>query len=120
MFLINQTFNFAGVSDEWQSVAVSSEQSCVIRDLIPASVYSLRVIAENELGAGEPSESIMVRTEGEVPTGEPQNLVVTATGSDELRATWSAPLRHLWNGEILGYYVGYREHGYVYSVCVIA
>lgn len=102
----------SGVSDEWQSIVVSAEQSCVIRDLNPASVYSLRVIAENELGAGEASESITVRTEGEAPTGEPQNLVVTATASDELRATWSAPMLHMWNGEILGYYIGFREHGY--------
>lgn len=92
-------------------IGVNSEQSCVIRDLSPATKYAVRVMAENELGAGEPTEPILVRTGGEAPAGEPQNVEVFATASEELRVTWTAPPHHLWNGDILGYYVGYREHG---------
>lgn len=101
------------MSDEWEKIGVNTDLSCVLRDLSPATEYAVRVVAENELGAGEPSEPIVVQTEGEAPAGEPQNLVVTATASDQLRVTWTAPLHHLWNGDILGYYVGYREHGLV-------
>ncbi|XP_054281239.1 cell adhesion molecule Dscam2-like [Macrosteles quadrilineatus] len=101
----------SGVTDEWQKIGVNTDLSCTIRDLTPATEYAIRVLAENELGAGEPSEPIVVQTEGEAPAGEPQNVVVTATASDTLRVAWTAPLHHLWNGEILGYYVGYREHG---------
>lgn len=71
----------------------------------------MRVVAENELGAGEPSDAVTVRTDSEAPAGEPQGLAVTAASSDSLSASWAAPPRHLWHGEILGYYVGYREHG---------
>lgn len=96
-------------------IGVNTDQSCVIRDLVPATKYAVRVTAENELGAGEPSEPILVRTEGEAPAGEPQNVEVFATASEELRITWTAPPHNLWNGDILGYYVGYREHGSVTS-----
>ena len=85
--------------------------TAAITGLLPATMYRLRVLAENELGEGEPSDAVMLRTEGETPTGEPQGVAVTAMASDTLRVTWTAPLQHLWNGEILGYYVGYREHG---------
>lgn len=99
------------MNEDWEKISVNTEMSCVLRDLLPATKYVARVIAENELGAGEPSEPIVVVTEGEVPAGEPQNVAVTAIASHQLRVNWMAPLHHLWNGDILGYYVGYREHG---------
>lgn len=107
------------MTDEWQKIGVNTELACVLRDLSPATEYAVRVLAENELGAGEPSEPLLVTTEGEAPAGEPQNLVVTAVASDELKISWSAPHHHLWNGEILGYYVGYREQGYVKSTFTV-
>lgn len=100
-------------SNDWQSTSASTEQTTLIRDLLPASVYLIRVLAENELGAGEPSDHILFRTEGEAPTGEPQSLKIVSLASNQLKVTWEAPLRELWNGEILGYYIGYRDHGLV-------
>ncbi|XP_021925400.1 Down syndrome cell adhesion molecule-like protein Dscam2 isoform X4 [Zootermopsis nevadensis] len=99
------------LSEGWQNVVAGTDLIAVVTGLLPATMYRFRVLAENELGEGEPSEPVMLRTEGETPTGEPQAVAVTATASDSLRVTWTAPLQHLWNGEILGYYVGYREHG---------
>lgn len=99
------------LSEGWQNVVAGTDLTAMVTGLLPATMYRLRVLAENELGEGEPSEPVMLRTEGETPTGEPQGVAVTATASDSLRVTWTAPLQHLWNGEILGYYVGYREHG---------
>ncbi|KAJ1530753.1 hypothetical protein ONE63_005607 [Megalurothrips usitatus] len=97
--------------DSWRPRPSVTEQRAVVDDLSPATVYRLRVVAENELGAGEPSDAVTVRTDSEAPAGEPQGLAVTAVSSDTLSVTWSAPPRALWHGEILGYYVGYREHG---------
>ena len=97
--------------EEWQNVVAGTDLTAMVTGLLPATTYQLRVLAENELGEGEPSEPVMLCTEGETPTGEPQGVAVSATSSDSLHVTWSAPLQHLWNGEILGYYVGYREHG---------
>ncbi|RZF37300.1 hypothetical protein LSTR_LSTR005632 [Laodelphax striatellus] len=101
-------------ADEWQSVraesGVSGGMVGVVGDLQPAMVYTMRVVAENELGAGEPSEPVLLRTEAEAPAGQPLNVVATALTSDQLKVTWTAPLKHLCNGDILGYYVGYRLH----------
>jgi hypothetical protein len=104
-------FLLSDLSEGWQNVVAGTDLTAMVTGLLPATMYQLRVLAENELGEGEPSEPVMLRTEGETPTGEPQGVAVTATASDSLRVTWTAPLQHLWNGEILGYYVGYREHG---------
>lgn len=92
-------------------MVAGTDLTAMVTGLLPATMYQLRVLAENELGEGEPSEAVMLCTEGETPTGEPQNVAVSATSSSSLRVAWNAPLQHLWNGEILGYYVGYREHG---------
>lgn len=90
-----------------------TEQRAVVGELLPATEYRLRVVAENELGAGEPSDAVTVRTDSEAPAGEPQGLTVTPAASDTLSVSWTAPPKQLWHGEILGYYVGYREHGSV-------
>lgn len=35
---------------------------------------------------------------------------MTPESSTSLRVTWEPPARDLWNGNILGYYVGYKSH----------
>lgn len=49
-------------------------------------------------------------TEGEKPGGPPRNLKVDPISSTEFNVTWDPPDHDLWNGEILGYHVGYKEH----------
>jgi Down syndrome cell adhesion protein len=44
-----------------------------------------------------------------VPNGEPQEIRVDAQSSTELLVSWEPPPREQWNGNILGYYVGFRE-----------
>ncbi|XP_047103802.1 Down syndrome cell adhesion molecule-like protein Dscam2 [Schistocerca piceifrons] len=96
--------------DNWHSVAAGSELTAEVSGLLPATLYQFRVVAENDLGLGEHSEPVLLQTDGEAPAGEPQGLSVTAVASDQLRVAWSPPLQHMWNGNILGYYIGYREH----------
>ncbi|EFN82424.1 Down syndrome cell adhesion molecule [Harpegnathos saltator] len=48
-------------------------------------------------------------TEGEKPGGPPRNLKVDPISSTEFNVTWDPPDHDLWNGEILGYHVGYKE-----------
>ncbi|XP_029162197.1 Down syndrome cell adhesion molecule-like protein Dscam2, partial [Nylanderia fulva] len=47
---------------------------------------------------------------GEKPGGPPRNLKVDPISSTEFNVTWDPPDHDLWNGEILGYHVGYKEH----------
>lgn len=81
----------------------------MIGSLRPALTYQFRFFAENELGKSQPSEVLEVMTESEVPSGAPRNLQASAVSATELNVMWDAPEREHWNGEILGYHVGFKE-----------
>ncbi|XP_059489075.1 cell adhesion molecule Dscam2-like isoform X3 [Neocloeon triangulifer] len=95
-----------------QSASVSgTSMAALIAGLMPATTYRVRVLAENEQGPGEPSEPLLVRTDSEPPAAAPQNVVADSTSSTEVRVTWLPPPKALWHGDLLGFYVGYRESG---------
>ncbi|CAB3223434.1 unnamed protein product [Arctia plantaginis] len=76
--------------------------------LRPATAYHIRIVAENDLGTSEPSETVTIITAEEAPTGPPQDVKVDAVDKHTLRVTWKPPPPHDWNGELQGYYVGYK------------
>ncbi|XP_032663874.1 Down syndrome cell adhesion molecule-like protein Dscam2 isoform X4 [Odontomachus brunneus] len=55
--------------------------------------------------------SKQVQTEGEVPGGPPRHVSVEPLGPQQLKITWQPPDRSLWNGELLGYTIGYTNLG---------
>ncbi|XP_055318402.1 cell adhesion molecule Dscam2 isoform X26 [Sitodiplosis mosellana] len=79
-----------------------------VQQLSPATTYNFRIVAENEIGVSDSSEVVPIITAEEAPSGKPQNIKVEPTSQTSLRVTWKAPPRSDWNGEILGYYVGYK------------
>ncbi|XP_034170916.1 cell adhesion molecule Dscam2 isoform X3 [Osmia lignaria lignaria] len=81
-----------------------------VNGLRPAVSYQFRIYAENELGRSQASDILETTTEGEKPGGPPRNLKVDPVSSTEFNVTWDPPDHDLWNGEILGYHVGYKEH----------
>lgn len=44
-----------------------------------------------------------------MPSGPPLDIRVEPKSSTELIVSWDPPQRDLWNGNILGYYVGFQE-----------
>lgn len=44
------------------------------------------------------------------PSGVPQEVEARATSSTEIQVTWKAPRRETWNGNLMGYYIGFQEH----------
>ncbi|XP_060803952.1 cell adhesion molecule Dscam2 isoform X9 [Amyelois transitella] len=76
--------------------------------LRPATAYHIRIVAENDLGTSEPSETVTIITAEEAPTGPPQDVKVDAIDKHTLRVTWKPPPPQDWNGELQGYYVGYK------------
>lgn len=95
-----------------QSASVSgTSMAALIAGLTPATTFRVRVLAENEQGPGEPSDPLLVRTDSEPPAAAPQNVVADSTSSTEVRVTWLPPPKALWHGDLLGFYVGYRESG---------
>jgi len=48
-------------------------------------------------------------TSGEIPAGPPLQVAVEAVSSTQLRVTWQPPDKELWNGDILGYNIGFKK-----------
>lgn len=63
--------------------------------------------------------SKQVQTDGEVPGGPPRHVSVEPLGPQQLKITWQPPDRSLWNGELLGYIIGYTNLGYHYLLTVL-
>ncbi|XP_071567234.1 Down syndrome cell adhesion molecule 1 isoform X24 [Temnothorax nylanderi] len=87
----------------------SQQNVAGVYNLRPATTYHLRIVAENEIGTSEPSDTVTIITAEEAPTGPPTSVKVDALDQHTLKVTWKPPPREDWNGEILGYYVGYRQ-----------
>ncbi|XP_015436891.1 PREDICTED: Down syndrome cell adhesion molecule-like protein Dscam2 [Dufourea novaeangliae] len=86
----------------------SQQNVAGVFNLRPATTYHLRIVAENEIGASDPSDTVTIITAEEAPTGPPTSVRVDALDQHTLKVTWKPPPREDWNGEILGYYVGYK------------
>ncbi|XP_068899421.1 cell adhesion molecule Dscam1 isoform X17 [Tenebrio molitor] len=76
--------------------------------LRPATTYHIRIVAENEIGSSDPSDTVTIITAEEVPGGPPTSIRVETNDQHSLVVYWKPPVRDEWNGDILGYYVGYR------------
>lgn len=76
--------------------------------LKPATTYHIRIVAENEIGTSDPSDTVTIITAEEAPGGPPTTIRVEASDQHSLKVFWKPPARGEWNGEILGYYVGYK------------
>ncbi|XP_050520793.1 cell adhesion molecule Dscam2 isoform X42 [Daktulosphaira vitifoliae] len=80
-----------------------------VLNLHPAKTYHFRIVAENGVGVSKPSDPITIITSEEAPSGKPSNIRVEAVDENTLKVIWKAPERDEWNGEIQGYYVGYKQ-----------
>lgn len=81
----------------------------VVSPLRPATAYHFRLYAENHLGASAPSDILHAQTDGEVPGGPPLAVTVEPLGARQLLVTWRPPERELWNGDLLGFTIGYQR-----------
>ncbi|KAK7068698.1 hypothetical protein SK128_024054 [Halocaridina rubra] len=95
-------------SDGERMMVPGNQNMAAVLDLRPATTYHLRIIARNEIGDSDPSDTVTIITAEEAPSGPPRELQVEAVDQSSLRVTWKPPLREEWNGDIQGYQVGYR------------
>lgn len=100
------------ITETWHSAekkSVTGSQYVIsINNLHPATSYHIRLSAENKLGSSEFSEVVQVTTLEEVPSGPPKNVHGEAKSSTEILMSWDPPDKIDWNGNLLGYYVGYQ------------
>uniref|UniRef100_A0AC11E8A8 Neogenin 1 n=1 Tax=Ovis aries TaxID=9940 RepID=A0AC11E8A8_SHEEP len=86
------------------------EMQVTIQNLMPATVYIFRVMAQNKHGSGESSAPLRVETQPEVQLpGPAPNIRAHATSPTSITVTWETPLSG--NGEIQNYKLYYMEKG---------
>ena len=95
------------VEEETQAHMVKT--SYVLHDLDKDSEYSIRVEAESSNGVGPSSDSIVVRTFTDVPSGSPLNVRAEALESDSVKVTWDPPAKGERNGPITGYKIKFKQ-----------
>lgn len=86
----------------------NSQTSIELQNLRPGTPYSVTVVAENEIGQGEPSDIFRFITGEEEPSGPPTDVWIKAKGSSMIIVSWKSPPREYWNGELKGYFIGYK------------
>lgn len=110
----NYILQFKEAQDVWhdhnnQKMLPGDKTAAKITSLKPATNYHFRLYAANQLGTSAPSDILHIQTEAEVPSGPPIMVNVEALGPEQLLVTWRPPERDLWNGELLGYKIGYQK-----------
>lgn len=79
-----------------------------IQGLQPGTTYAFRVVAYNDHGAGDSSETLTVKTDAELDVpGAVTNLEAKATSSFSVLITWGPPTHT--SGPITGYKLYYRQ-----------
>ncbi|XP_043206047.1 protein sidekick-like, partial [Amphibalanus amphitrite] len=104
------------LGDTWATelANVSAEvREVTLTGLTASAAYQFRVSAVNAVGEGGSSRpSNIVLLPQEAPSGPPQGLVGSARSSSEIMTQWQAPRDEHRNGQLLGYILRYRLHGY--------
>ncbi|XP_069899025.1 neogenin isoform X2 [Dipodomys merriami] len=86
------------------------EMQVTVQNLMPATVYIFRVMAQNKHGSGESSAPLRVETQPEVQLpGPAPNIRAYTTSPTSVTITWETPLSG--NGEIQNYKLYYMEKG---------
>ncbi|XP_060838245.1 cell adhesion molecule Dscam2 isoform X16 [Rhopalosiphum padi] len=93
--------------------ATGDKTEMSVVSLHPATTYHFRIVAENGVGVSKPSDPVTIITSEEAPGGKPTNIHVDPIDENTLKVMWKAPERSDWNGEIQGYYVGYKQSSLV-------
>jgi hypothetical protein len=116
--LTRYVIEFKTTKGSWRKdidhVLVPGDQTMAgVFSLRPATSYHFRIVGQNSIGVSEPSDTITIETAEEAPSGSPVDIRVAAVDQHTLRVSWKPPLTEHWNGNILGYYVGYKKtvHG---------
>ena len=95
-FTTNPTLPLA----QWDAKREESNEMTTIHDLIPRTIYTIRVQAYTAIGPGPVSPAIMAKTEQGVP-GQPRNFRTTSISPTSVVLEWTKP-NHIGNN-IIGY-----------------
>ncbi|XP_049855065.1 Down syndrome cell adhesion molecule-like protein 1 [Schistocerca gregaria] len=102
----------ASVTWHWnvaQVLVQGGQQNVSVAGLLPARVYQFRALASNSVGTSNATRALSVTTMEEPPESSPRDVKARTKSSESLFVTWKPPEEKFQNGEILGYYIGYRK-----------
>ncbi|XP_049771919.1 Down syndrome cell adhesion molecule-like protein 1 homolog [Schistocerca cancellata] len=102
----------ASVTWHWnvaQVLVQAGQQNVSVAGLLPARVYQFRALASNSVGTSNATRALSVTTMEEPPESPPRDVKARTKSSESLFVTWKPPEEKFQNGEILGYYIGYRR-----------
>ncbi|XP_049947509.1 Down syndrome cell adhesion molecule-like protein 1 homolog [Schistocerca serialis cubense] len=102
----------ASVTWHWnvaQVLVQAGQQNVTVAGLLPARVYQFRALASNSVGTSNATRALSVTTMEEPPESPPRDVKARTKSSESLFVTWKPPEEKFQNGEILGYYIGYRK-----------
>jgi len=96
----------------WTSIyeiADPEAKSILVKNLLPYMDYQLRVIANNVVGASDPSEPTRkFQTIQAPPSHPPRNVTIRAMSATELRVRWIPLSQGEWYGIPRGYNISYK------------
>ncbi|XP_055349306.1 cell adhesion molecule Dscam2-like [Paramacrobiotus metropolitanus] len=101
----HEGWNDDGVKREY-TPGNSSEYT--VKSLKPAQRYDMRIRASNILGQSEPSQLVQILCDEEAPSDIPMDVQAVAASSTAVNLTWIPPVSDGWNGQLIGYNVGYK------------
>lgn len=89
-------------------IPASLSQFILKTNLLPGTVYRLRLYAVNEFGKSHFSANQRLTTEQEEPSLPPTDVRVHSKSTSTIKLSWRAPLKNSWNGPLTGYLVAFK------------
>lgn len=96
------------------------QTSALLTNLSPALTYEVSIIANNQVGQSEASETVQLTTSEEEPNSPPTDVQVEPKGGSTLRVSWKVPPIESLNGKLVGFYIGYRPRSLLINPNVIS
>ncbi|KAJ8300075.1 hypothetical protein KUTeg_021594 [Tegillarca granosa] len=87
----------------------TTNTSCLLTGLRKFTVYGIVVVPYNANGRGIVRHEELVRTDSDIPSGAPQNVVLQVINSTSFNIRWEPPVYGERNGLITGYVVTVRK-----------
>lgn len=81
----------------------------MLSGLDPGSVYEVSVTATNDIGRGPGSNVLKFKTGEEEPSAPPTDVSGEGVGPTSIRVSFKPPPEDKCNGQIIGFYVGYKQ-----------
>ncbi|CAH3162903.1 unnamed protein product [Pocillopora meandrina] len=91
-----------------KSVPLSTSEA-MVEDLKKFTNYTIRVFAFSSNGNGVPSDAVTVRTQEDVPSEPPSDIVVKSTSSSTIHVSWGPISQAFVHGILMGYEVSYAK-----------